>query len=34
MERRSGIVYVPWFWYWIMLVIRHIPEPLFRKLRI
>ena len=34
MERRSGIVYVPWYWYWIMLIIRHIPEPLFRKLRI
>lgn len=34
MERRSGIVYVPWFWYWIMLIIRHMPEPLFRKLRI
>ena len=34
MERRTGIVYVPWFWYWIMLIIRHMPEPLFRKLRI
>lgn len=34
MERRSGVVYLPWFWYWIMLIIRHIPEPLFRKLRI
>ena len=34
MEGESGVVYVPWFWYWIMLIIRHIPEFIFRKLRI
>ncbi len=34
MEERSGVVYLPWFWYWIMLIIRHIPHRLFRRLRI
>lgn len=33
MERRSGVVYVPWLWYWIMLVVRHLPYWLFRRLR-
>jgi decaprenylphospho-beta-D-erythro-pentofuranosid-2-ulose 2-reductase len=29
-----NIVYVPWFWRWIMLVIRHIPEPLFKRMKL
>lgn len=30
-DRRAGVVYTPWFWRWIMLVIRHLPEfVLFR----
>jgi short-subunit dehydrogenase len=29
-----NIVYLPWFWRWIMLVIRHIPEPVFKKLKL
>ena len=29
---RSSVVYVPWFWRWIMLVIRLIPEPFFKRL--
>ena len=33
-DRRRNIVYLPWFWRWIMLVIRHIPEPLFRRLKL
>jgi short-subunit dehydrogenase len=28
------VIYVPWFWRWIMLVIRVIPEPLFKRLRL
>jgi decaprenylphospho-beta-D-erythro-pentofuranosid-2-ulose 2-reductase len=32
--RRRNIVYLPWFWRWIMLVIRHIPEPLFKRLKL
>jgi decaprenylphospho-beta-D-erythro-pentofuranosid-2-ulose 2-reductase len=33
-DRGRNVVYVPWFWRWIMLVIRHIPEPLFRRLKL
>ncbi len=25
-------VYLPWFWYWIMWIIRHLPEPIFKRL--
>jgi decaprenylphospho-beta-D-erythro-pentofuranosid-2-ulose 2-reductase len=31
-ERRRDVVYVPWFWRPIMLVIRHLPERLFKRL--
>lgn len=31
-KRRKGIVYLPWFWWPIMFVIRHIPEFVFRRL--
>jgi len=27
-----AVVYVPWFWRWIMLIIRAIPEPIFKRL--
>lgn len=33
-ERRRMIIYVPWFWRWICLVLRIIPEPLFIRLPI
>lgn len=33
-DRRRNVVYLPWFWRWIMLVIRHIPEPLFKKINL
>ena len=33
-ERRRSVVYLPWFWALIMLVIRHIPEPIFKKLKL
>ncbi len=33
-NRRRNIVYVPWFWKWIMLAIKLIPEGLFKKLRL
>ena len=33
-ERRRSVVYLPWFWRWIMWVIRHIPEPVFKKIRL
>lgn len=30
----EDIVYVPWFWRWIMLVIKVIPESIFKKLQL
>ena len=30
--RRRNQLYTPWFWRWIMLIIRAIPEPLFKRL--
>jgi short-subunit dehydrogenase len=32
--RRQNTLYVKWFWRWIMLIIRLIPEPLFKKLHL
>jgi short-subunit dehydrogenase len=32
MLKGENVVYVPWFWRYIMLVICHIPERLFKKL--
>jgi hypothetical protein len=32
--RRKNTLYVKWLWRWIMLVIRLIPEPLFKKLHL
>ncbi len=31
-NKRKDVVYLPWFWYWIMLIIRHIPETIFKRL--
>lgn len=33
--RDKGVdtLYAPWFWRWIMLIIRHVPEPLFKRLK-
>ncbi len=33
-ERRRDVVYLPGFWRWIMLVIRHIPESIFKRLKL
>jgi short-subunit dehydrogenase len=32
--RRQNTLYVKWVWRWIMLIIRLIPEPLFKKLHL
>lgn len=32
--RGRDVVYAKWFWRWIMFVIRHIPERLFKKLKL
>ncbi|MDE2255709.1 MAG: SDR family oxidoreductase [Betaproteobacteria bacterium] len=33
MDKRRDVAYLPAFWFWIMLVIRSIPERLFKRLR-
>lgn len=34
MDRGRAVAYVPGFWFWIMLVIRHIPERVFVRLKL
>lgn len=33
-QRRRDVLYVPWFWRYIMLIIRHIPERVFKRLKL
>lgn len=33
-ERGRDVAYVPWFWRWIMLLIRLVPERIFKRLRL
>jgi len=32
--KKKNTVYIKWFWRWIMLIIRSIPEPLFKKMKL
>jgi hypothetical protein len=32
--KKKNVVYVKWFWRWIMLVIKTIPESMFKKLKL
>ena len=32
LEKKRNVVYTLWMWQWIMLIIRHIPEFIFKKL--
>jgi short-subunit dehydrogenase len=34
MRSRRDVVYLPWFWYWIMLIIRLIPERIFKRMKL
>ena len=34
MTRGVAVIYTPWFWRYIMLLLRAIPDPIFRKLPI
>ncbi len=34
MERGPAVLYTPWFWRWIMLVIRLVPDALFLRTRL
>ncbi|MEM1413372.1 MAG: SDR family oxidoreductase [Myxococcota bacterium] len=31
-DKRRNVLYTPWFWRWIMAIIRAIPEPVFKRL--
>jgi len=33
MDKRRSVIYTPWFWRWIMLMIKCIPERLFVRLK-
>lgn len=34
LEEGAGVTYIPWFWRYILLVIIHIPESIFKKLKL
>ncbi len=34
LNKRKNIIYVPWFWRYIMAIIKAIPESLFRRLKL
>ena len=31
-DGRRDVVYLPWYWRFIMLIVRMIPEPLFKRM--
>ena len=33
-ENKKNIIYVKWFWRWIMLIIKSIPEFMFKKMKL
>ena len=32
-DKQRNTLYTPWFWRWIMLIIRHVPETIFKRLK-
>ena len=32
LEKKKNTIYILWMWRWIMLIIRHIPETIFKKM--
>ncbi len=32
MVNGKDVVYLPWFWRWVMLAVRAIPEPIFKRI--
>ncbi|MES1982977.1 MAG: SDR family oxidoreductase [Pseudomonadota bacterium] len=34
LDHAFDVVYLPWFWRWIMLIIKLIPEPIFKRLKL
>jgi short-subunit dehydrogenase len=33
-ERKKDVIYTPWFWRPIMMIIKFIPEPIFKRLKL
>jgi short-subunit dehydrogenase len=33
LHKSRAVIYTPWFWRWILLIIRHLPEAIFVRLR-
>lgn len=33
-DRRRSVAYLPWFWWGIMQIIKNIPEPIFRRIKL
>lgn len=34
LNKSADVVYLPWFWRYIMLIIKHIPEPIFKRMKL
>ncbi len=34
LKKKSDVIYLPWFWQYIMLIIKSIPEPIFKRLKL
>lgn len=34
MEGGTAVLYTPWFWRWIMMIIRSVPDAIFRRTRL
>lgn len=33
-EKKRNVVYLPFFWFWLMMIVKNIPEFIFKKLKI
>jgi len=34
LDKSPDVLYLPWFWRYIMLIIKHIPESIFKRLKL
>jgi len=34
MIKGTPVLYVPWFWRWIMLIIKSVPETVFQRVKL
>lgn len=33
-QKKKNVIYTKWFWRFIMLIIKHIPEPIFKRMNL